>query len=224
MSENLSIWNKFSQPPKTALKEIKAGRLKGKHDINPQWRYKAMTEAFGPIGIGWKYAIDRMWTEQGANNEVLVFVQISLYVFDEVKWSEPIPGIGGSTLIAKEQNGMYNSDEAYKMATTDALGVAMKMLGVAADIYMGLFDGNKYASQPNGSKPAESVQLPQSSDKGKVAQKSPERAELVKAFSASFNAVPQERKGETMTITGNSTDDDIRKATAHNIKLMEGAK
>lgn len=78
------------------------------------------------------------------------------------------------------------------------------------------------------SEPARTVQSPQSSDKGKVDQpkpeKSPERAELVKAFSASFNAVPQERKGETMTITGNSTDDEIRKATAHNLKLMEGVK
>ena len=30
------------------------------------------------------------------------------------------------------------------MATTDALGVAMKHLGVAADVYMGLWDGSKY--------------------------------------------------------------------------------
>lgn len=52
--------------------------------------------------------------------------------------------------------------------------------------------------------------------------KSSERSELVKAFSASFNAVPQERKGETMTINGKSTDDEIRQATAHNLKLMEG--
>lgn len=30
------------------------------------------------------------------------------------------------------------------MATTDALSVAMKMLGVAAEIYLGNFDGSKY--------------------------------------------------------------------------------
>ena len=55
-----------------------------------------------------------------------------------------------------------------------------------------------------------------------VKNTSTEHAELVKAFSASFNAVPQERKGETMTINGKSTDDEIRKATEHNLKLMEG--
>jgi hypothetical protein len=33
---------------------------------------------------------------------------------------------------------MYNSDEAEKMAMTDALSVAMKAIGVAGDIYLGI--------------------------------------------------------------------------------------
>ena len=32
------------------------------------------------------------------------------------------------------------------MATTDALSVAMKQLGVAADIYLGMWDGRSYKS------------------------------------------------------------------------------
>jgi hypothetical protein len=32
---------------------------------------------------------------------------------------------------------MYVSDEAEKMAHTDAIGTAMKMLGLASDVYMG---------------------------------------------------------------------------------------
>lgn len=143
---NLRYWNTFNQPPKTSLKTIEAGRLKGKSDINPQWRYKAMTETFGVVGVGWKFTIDKMWTEQGANNETLVFVNISVYIKDGDKWSDAIPGNGGSTLIAAEKSGMHNSDDAYKMAVTDALSTAMKMLGVAADIYMGLWDGAKYRS------------------------------------------------------------------------------
>ena len=34
-----------------------------------------------------------------------------------------------------ESKGAYVSDECYKMALTDALSVAMKALGVAADVY-----------------------------------------------------------------------------------------
>ena len=40
-----------------------------------------------------------------------------------------------------ESKGAYVSDECYKMALTDALSVAMKALGVAADVY---FEKGKY--------------------------------------------------------------------------------
>ena len=40
-------------------------------------------------------------------------------------------------LVTKERDGLRTNDEGFKMATTDALSVAMKMLGVAADIYAG---------------------------------------------------------------------------------------
>lgn len=136
-------WTSMSQPPKWALKEIGAGRLKGKTDINPQWRLQAMTEQYGEIGTGWKYSIDKLWTENGADGEVMAFALVSVFV-NNGEWSQPVPGVGGSTLIAKEKNGMYNNDEAFKMAVTDALSVALKAFGVAADIYSGLWDGSKY--------------------------------------------------------------------------------
>ena len=142
--DNLQIWNSFNQPPKSALKQIEAGRMKGKTDINPQWRMLAMTEAFGPCGIGWKYQINRMWTEAGHENVVFAFADISVFIKVNDKWSDPIPGIGGNKLVEKERNGMYNNDEAYKMAVTDALSVALKSLGVAADIYAGMWDGRAY--------------------------------------------------------------------------------
>lgn len=144
---NLSNWEKLARPPVTALKPILAGRLKGKSDINPQWRYKAMTEVYGPCGEGWKYSIDRLWTEPGAQDQVMAFAQVSLFVCKSNVWSDPIPGVGGSMLIAKESSGLHTSDEAFKMAITDALSVALKMLGVAADIYMGAWDGSKYKTE-----------------------------------------------------------------------------
>lgn len=148
---NLETWNKFNKPPLTALKTIGAGRLKGKSDINPQWRLQAMTEAFGPCGIGWKYTIDKLWTEAGTEGQVCAFAMVSVYIpatTTKDGWADPVPGIGGSMLITKEKAGLYTSDEAYKMAVTDALSVAFKALGVAAEIYLGNFDGSKYLNQP----------------------------------------------------------------------------
>jgi hypothetical protein len=154
-SNNLATWEKLSRPPKTALKAIAAGRLKGKTDINPQWRYKAMTEAFGPCGVGWKYEIKRTWTEPVTDGQVAAFADIDLYTkvgtgADQGGgvWSAPIPGTGGSMLVAQEKSGLHSSDEAFKMAVTDALSVAMKMLGVAAEIYLGNWDGSKYLNAP----------------------------------------------------------------------------
>lgn len=133
--ENMGLYTRFRNTPPEAKKEIKAGRIKGFTDINPMWRIQALTDAFGPCGIGWKYTIDRKWLEPGANGEVAGFVDISLYYKWDGEWSEAIPGTGGSSFIAKERNGLYTSDEVFKMALTDALSVACKALGIGADVY-----------------------------------------------------------------------------------------
>jgi hypothetical protein len=141
---NLDIWDKFSMPPEWALRRISGGRLNGKTDINPQWRMRAMTEAFGPCGIGWKYTIDKLWSEPGADGQVMAMALVSVCLKSGENWSEPIHGIGGSMLVEKESRGLYTSDEGYKMAVTDALSVAFKALGVAADIYQGDAWQSKY--------------------------------------------------------------------------------
>lgn len=131
----LDLWNKLKSPPKEALKLIEAGRLKGKSDINPTWRYQALTNEFGPCGVGWKYLITRQWTEPGLDGQLMCFVNVDLYIKDGENWSAPIPGTGGDFLIKKEKEGLHHNDEAYAMALTDALGKSMKVLGMAADVY-----------------------------------------------------------------------------------------
>lgn len=140
-------WNELARPPKSALKQIQAGRLKGMSDVNPQWRYKAMHDAYGPCGEGWKYEIVDLWTEPGLEGQMFMFAKINVYVADSGSWSDPIPGVGGSMLLEKDKYGIHHNDEAVKMAVTDALSVALKMLGVASDIYLGRWDGSKYKEE-----------------------------------------------------------------------------
>lgn len=141
MNEN---YRKLAQPPPQALRRIEAGRIRGKTDINPQWRYEAMTEVYGLCGIGWKFEVTRRWTEPGPDGQVFAFVDVNLYASTDGKWSEAIPGNGGSMLVEKEKAGLHANDEAFKMATTDALSTALKMIGVGADVYAGRWDGSKY--------------------------------------------------------------------------------
>lgn len=132
---NLDLYNRIREVPKEALKTIIAGRLKGMSDINPMWRIKKLTEEFGVCGFGWRYEILRMWAEKGGGDVISSFVHINLYVKMNGEWSEAIQGVGGSSFVTNEKNGLYTSDECYKMALTDAISVACKALGIGADVY-----------------------------------------------------------------------------------------
>lgn len=133
--EKLTVYESLRKVPPEAQKQIQGGRLKGMTDINPMWRIKALTEQFGPCGIGWKYEVVGKQTLPGAKDEIAAFVDINLYINADGKWSDAIPGTGGSMFVSNERNGHYTSDECFKMALTDAISVACKALGVGADVY-----------------------------------------------------------------------------------------
>lgn len=141
---NLDLYNRVRVVPEEAKKPIKGGRLNGMTDINPMWRIKVLTSEYGPCGIGWFYKPVKKWTEQ-VGGETVAFVDIELFVKVDGEWSQPICGTGGSKLSQNERNGLFVSDECYKMATTDAISVACKQLGIGADVYFGA-DRTKYDS------------------------------------------------------------------------------
>ena len=146
MCANLELYNKLKTVPTEAKKPIQAGRLKGKTDINPMWRIKMLTQHFGICGIGWKTSIERMWIETGAAGEQTANVLIHLYIRnpDTKEWSEPIVGIGGAAFTANESKGLFTDDDCYKKAYTDAISIACKALGMAADVYYEKDPDSKY--------------------------------------------------------------------------------
>lgn len=155
----------MATPPEDALKKIEGGNLKGKSDINAQWKIEALTEQFGLCGIGWKYEIVDKLIQPLEDGQILLYMQVNLYVKDKEtnRWSDPIIGYGGDFIVTKNKNGLVPNDEAFKMCLTDALGNAFKYIGVAADVYRGLFDskytkrnetrGNTYGQSANAQKP-----------------------------------------------------------------------
>lgn len=144
--EKMEIWNKLKDTPEEAKRPITGGRLNGFTDIKPMWRFKRLTEAFGPCGIGWTYTILSQREVDGANGEVAVTVDIALRIKYGGEWSQPIPGTGGNMLMKTENGKLSTNDEAYKMALSDAIGTACKALGMSEDIYMSGKgrDGSKY--------------------------------------------------------------------------------
>ena len=136
--ENMKIYELARVVPNEARKPIQAGRLKGMTDVNPMWRIKRLTEMFGPCGVGWWYTItDKQIIDDELTHQRAAFVDIDLFFVDPETGtpSHAIPGTGGASFVTQERSGAYLSDECFKMALTDAISVAAKALGVAADVY-----------------------------------------------------------------------------------------
>ena len=136
--DNMKLYEQARHVPDEAKKPITAGRLKGMTDVNPMYRIKRLTEMFGPCGVGWWYEIvKREIIDDELTHQRAAFVDILLYYVDPETGSTSvgIPGTGGASFVSQERNGPYLSDECFKMALTDALSVACKAIGIAADVY-----------------------------------------------------------------------------------------
>ena len=165
--ENMELYNALRSVPVNAQRKIAAGRLKGFTNINTMWRIKALTEQFGPCGIGWKTVTTKEWLEQGADGAVTAHCNLNLFIRVDGEWSDAIEGCGGAAYVSLERSGKYTSDEAFKMARSDALSYACKNIGVAADVYFEEDADNKYTernleilSTPKQSAPAAPVTVP----------------------------------------------------------------
>lgn len=156
--ENMEIYEKFRNVPENAVKPFDNGSFKGT-DINTMWRIKCLTEQFGPVGKGWYIRPGRTWKED-IGDETYVFMDISLFVKypGETEWSAPIYGTGGNKLVkyVKSSDRYKGSDEAYKMAATDAFGNACKYLGIGADVY---WENDKIKYTPFENKKNDRVKL-----------------------------------------------------------------
>ena len=137
----MEVYDRLAVVPEDAIKPIEFGALKGKSDINPQYRIEAMTKEFGLCGIGWKFEVLKTETFACPDGQIMVFMTIAAQVKDGDEWSAPAVGYGGDFIIKLEKGQLKPNDEAYKMAKTDALGNALKYFGLAASIYRGMHDG-----------------------------------------------------------------------------------
>ena len=142
MADNMRYYEQGRSVPKEAQKQFSNGRFSGT-DINPMWRIKKLTEMFGPVGIGWYTEVTRQEVVEADEGNMMVFVDVNLYIKDGDTWSKPIFGTGGNTLKAKGRG----DDEGYKKAYTDAVSIACKALGIGADVWFANDTTSKYSDK-----------------------------------------------------------------------------
>lgn len=144
-NDNMRIWDALSTTdPKHTKPFSRSGGFKGTA-TKPIWLTMRLTEKFGPCGHGWGMEKPDFQVVSAAD-EILVFCTVALWYVDSEKRGT-VYGVGGDKVLTKRQSGPFTNDEAFKASYTDALSNAMKQIGVAADIHMGLFDDSKYREE-----------------------------------------------------------------------------
>lgn len=151
-----SLWNQVeATDPKYTKAFDRTGGFKGTA-FNPQYMWKRATEIFGECGKGWgykivdeKYVPGHMMFGQGGEQlgeQCIHVVRVKFwYKLDGKK--HKIEHFGQTTFIGKNKYGPFTDEEAPKKSLTDALMKCMSMLGFGADVYLGLYDDNKYVDE-----------------------------------------------------------------------------
>jgi len=147
MTENLALWNKLGKTDPKHTKGFKRAGGFGGTAIKPIYTEQKMTEQFGPCGIGWGINEPTYQVVPASEGQVAVYCTTSIWICHDGKVSAPIYGVGGDLVVVKQSSGLRTDDEAFKKAFTDAVGNAMKHLGMSADVHMGLFDDSKYVRE-----------------------------------------------------------------------------
>jgi hypothetical protein len=143
MSAKTELWDRLGKTDPAHTKSFqRAGGFKGTA-IKPMWSYRRMTEEYGPCGVGWGVG-EPTFKIIEAGDEILVYCIASVWHGSK---ENVVYGVGGDKALAKFSSGMKTDDEALKKAFTDGVTNALKMIGVGADVHMGLFEDNKYVSE-----------------------------------------------------------------------------
>lgn len=147
---NMKLWNSVEKTdPKFTKKFRKEGGFAGTA-IGATYLVKKATECFGSVGIGWGYDVVKEEYLDGSfiNDKERVVIHKALikvwYIVDGVKGE--LSHYGQTTFIGANKNGTFTDEEHAKKTITDGLGKCLSMLGFSADIYLGLYDDNKYVS------------------------------------------------------------------------------
>lgn len=147
MTDNLELWNRFADIDPKFTKPI-SGRDYGGTSPNPQYVIKCLTEMFGPVGkgFGWNVVAED-FTKLGETH--LHWCRIRFWWKDDDGIHE-CEQYGQTKAAYVTSKGFHRVDEdAPKKSLTDAIVKAASHLGVAANIFLGRWDDQKYVASVN---------------------------------------------------------------------------
>ena len=139
--ENLELWKSVSKTDPKHIKKVTFGRKFSAIDAYSQI-HKA-TELWGPFGGKWGTK-DETFTPLGTVPDVIVLYKgICFYPGGEF----PLASAIAMTPYSGKHSANKLDDDCIKKVRTDALTKGLSMLGFNADVFLGMFDDNKYVKE-----------------------------------------------------------------------------
>lgn len=154
LGHNVRHWAALFQTDPRHTKIVKEGG-RTYTAVDAYWKIQRATEHFGPCGQGWGWSKPEFSVVTAADTQILV-CQLELW------WVEPgepfgaarrfIPAVAACPLASIVKRGTPQEyvkvdDDAWKKAETDAVTKGLTRLGIAGDVFLGFFDGNKYVER-----------------------------------------------------------------------------
>ena len=141
--DNLSLWNRVEKTNPAHTKDAKIGQLSIKA-INAQSQIKEATKQFGTYGNTWglknlKYSfMDIGTTKMAMLGAEFYYPSGEFEIHTTLKIAYMTQGANGYLKI---------DDDFMKKMETDVTTKALSKLGFNADVFMGLYDDNRYVNQ-----------------------------------------------------------------------------
>lgn len=147
MVGNLEIWNRFADIDPKFTKAI-TGRDYGGTSPNPQYVIMCLTEMFGPCGKGFGWSVlAEEFKEMGGT--FLHWCRIRFWWKDE-DGEHSVEEYGQTKAAYVTSKGTMRVDEdAPKKSLTDAIIKGASHIGIAANIFLGRWDDQKYVAEVN---------------------------------------------------------------------------
>lgn len=141
MSDNLKLWQSVEKTdPKYTKAFTKGGGFSGTA-INATYLIRKATELWGPMGSTWGPEVVDDKYVPGGDGTIIHVLRINL------RYPQgSVPSFGQTTFVGKNKNGLFTDEEAPKKSLTDATTKALSWLGFSADVFLGLYDDNKYVN------------------------------------------------------------------------------
>jgi hypothetical protein len=141
LSDNLKLWQSVEKTdPKYTKAFTKGGGFSGTA-INATYLIRKATELWGPMGSTWGPEVVDDKYVPGGDGTIIHVLRINL------RYPQgSVPSFGQTTFVGTNKNGMFTDEEAPKKSLTDATTKALSWLGFSADVFLGLYDDNKYVN------------------------------------------------------------------------------